>query len=100
MRKYTIAGLLLTALASPVALFWLLISRSHFSILAVAAIAVATGWVLNLAWAFAVDNGPSNEPSQATGDFFAVAARFGWVCPSVLVFLTWLVLHFITGGGT
>jgi len=76
--------LLLTALALPVAMFWLLKSRSGLSGLAAAAISVAAGWALNVAWAFAAH------------ESFAIAAAFGWICPTVLVLLTWLVWRFAT----
>jgi len=79
--------LLLTALALPVAMFWLLKSRSRLSGLAAAAISVAAGWALNLVWAFAAH------------ESFATAAAFGWVCPTVLVLLTWLVWRFATRRG-
>ena len=75
-------ALLLTALVLPVALFWLLKSRTSLSNLIAAAIAVAAGWALNLAWAFAAH--------EST----AIAATFGWVCPAVLVLLTWLVWRY------
>lgn len=75
-------ALLITALVLPVALFWLLKSRSRLSSSGVAAIAVAVGWALNLAWA------------SAAHESLVVAGIFGWVCPTVLVSLTWLVWRF------
>lgn len=74
--------LLVTALVLPVALFWLLKSRSRLSGLVVAVIAVAVGWGLNLAWAIIAD------------ESLAIASAFGWVCPAVLVLLTWRVWRF------
>jgi len=71
--------LLLTALVLPVVLFWLLRSRSRLNVLVVAGIAIAVGWALNLAWA------------SAAHQSLAIAGAFGWVCPAVLVLLTWLV---------
>jgi hypothetical protein len=87
MDKFVTTGLLLAALVLPVALFFLLRSRSRLHSLAVAAIAIATGWALNVAWAFSQAN---------TGETLSIAMRFGWACPSVLVFLTWLVWRFKT----
>lgn len=87
-------ALLLAALVLPVALFWLLKSRSRMNGLVAAAIAVATGWALNVAWALASQGSPSNAPSQANGDTLSIAIRFGWACPVVLVLLTWLVWRF------
>lgn len=72
-------ALLLTSLVLPVVLFWLLKSRSRMSGLVEAAIAVTAGWALSLAWAFVAH------------ESLAIAGAFGWVCPAVLVLLTWLV---------
>lgn len=75
--------LLSAALVLPVVLFWLLRSRvPQLSTSVAAAIAIATGWALSFAWAWAAH--------EST----AVAARFGWACPAILVFLTWLTLRF------
>jgi len=74
--------LLLTALVLPVVLFWLLKSRSRLNVPVVAGIAIAVGWALNLAWA------------SAAHESLAIAGAFGWVCPAVLVLLTWLVWRF------
>ena len=74
--------LLLAALVLPVALFWLLTSRSRLGGLVVAAIAVAVGWALSLAWA------------SAAHESLAIAGAFGWICPAVLVLLTRLVWRF------
>lgn len=74
--------LLLMALVLPVALFWLLKSRTRLHGLVSAAIAVAAGWALNVGWAFAAH--------EST----AIAVAFGWACPAVLVALTWLVWRF------
>lgn len=95
MKKFGTTALLLTALLLPVVVFWLLKSRSHLNGLVAAAIAVAIGWALNVAWAFASSQGGSvNVPSQANADTLSIAMRFGWACPAVLVFITWLVWHF------
>ncbi|GAB3385051.1 hypothetical protein [Lysobacter fragariae] len=74
--------LLLTALTLPVVLFWLLKSRSRPGGFIAATIAIASGWALNLAWAFVAH------------ESVAIAAAFGWVCPTILVGLTWLVWRF------
>ena len=74
--------LLVTALVLPVVLFWLLKSRSRLGGLTVAVIAVAAGWALNLAWA------------SVAHESLVVAGAFGWVCPTVLVLLTWLAWRF------
>jgi len=75
-------ALLVTALVLPVVLFWLLKSRARLNGWVAAAISVAGGWALNFAWASAAHESTS------------IAARFGWVCPTVLVALTWLVMRF------
>lgn len=98
MKKFAAAVLLLTALVLPVVMSWLLISRSEFSVPVAAVIAIASGWALNMVWAFAIGKTTPKDPSQANGNYFAIATRFGWACPAVLVLLTWLVWHFTTGG--
>jgi hypothetical protein len=99
MKKLGITALLITALLLPVIVFWLLRSRSHLNGVAAAAIAVVTGWALNVAWAFASQGSSTNGPSQANGDTLSIAMRFGWACPTVLVLITWLVWHFKTRHG-
>ena len=75
-------ALLLLALVVPVALFWVLKSRSRLSGPIVAAIAVAVGWALNVAWA------------STAHESLDIAKAYGWACPAVLVAITWLVWHF------
>ena len=94
MKNFATTALLLAALSLPVVMFWLLRSRSRLNGLAAAAIAVAAGWALNVAWAFASQGSSTNGPSQANADTLSIAMRFGWACPTVLVFLTWLVWRF------
>ena len=94
MKEFATTVLLLTALLAPVVLFWLLRSRSRLNGLTAGAIAVATGWALNVAWAFASHGSTTNDPSQVSGDTLSIAMRFGWACPAVLVFVTWLVWRF------
>ncbi|QSX79569.1 hypothetical protein [Agrilutibacter solisilvae] len=98
MPKFLVTAVLLAALFLPVALFWLLISHSALDIRVAAAVSVAAGWLLNLAWASAVTRVAPVDPAQPQGDTFTIAARFGWVCPSVLVLLTWLAWRFTSGG--
>ncbi|WP_157475063.1 hypothetical protein [Lysobacter sp. Root494] len=74
--------LLITALALPVVLFWLLRSRSRLSGVVASIIAVAAGWAMNVAWAFVAH------------ESVAIAGAFGWVCPAVLVLITWLAWRF------
>jgi hypothetical protein len=100
MENFAATALLLTAILLPVVLFWLLRSRSRLNGLAPAAIAVATGWALNVAWAYVSQGGTTNDPSPANGDTLSIAMRFGWACPTVLVLLTWLVWRFKTRRGT
>jgi hypothetical protein len=73
MKKVGITALLITALVLPVILFWLLRSRSHLNGVAAAGIAVATGWALNVAWAFASQGSITNAPSPANGDTLSIA---------------------------
>ena len=83
--------LLLAALAAPVALFLLLASQVHLNGWLAAAVAVAAGWALNVAWAMAVEKADAKQSPDARGNTLAVATRFGWACPSVLVLIAWLV---------
>ena len=93
MAKFTVTALLLSALVLPIVLFWQLSSHLLLGALAAAAIAVVSGWILNVSWAYATQ-ATTAQNSQADGRTLKIAAAFGWVCPVVLVFLTWLVLRF------
>jgi hypothetical protein len=95
MKNFAATALLITALVLPVALFLLLWSRLHLKGLVAAAIAIATGWALNMAWAFVAQGITAKDPSQADGSTLSIATYFGWVCPTVLVLLTWLIWHFL-----
>lgn len=99
MKKFATTALLLAALLLPIFLYWLLRSRLHLNGLAAAGIAVATGWALNVAWAFSSRGGSASVSSPGNADTLSVALRFGWACPTVLVFITWLVWHFATRRG-
>lgn len=77
-------ALLLAALVLPVVLFWLLRSRARLNGLVAAVIAAAAGWALSFSWA------------SVAHESIPVAARLGWVCPAVLVLLTWLVMRFMS----
>ena len=96
METFAVTALLITALALPVVLFLLLRLRSRLSSLTAAAIAVAAGWAFNLVYAFVTQEITAKDPSQANDGSLAIAAMFGWACPTVLVLLTWLVLRFAT----
>lgn len=93
MDHYAILALLLAALALPVVAFWLLRSRTRLHGLVAAGIAIALGWALNLAYAYAVQH--TAAPTPDADDNIAIAAAFGWACPTVLVLLTWLVWRFL-----
>jgi hypothetical protein len=82
MGKFMANALLLTALIVPVVSFWLLKSRFRLGSLIAAAISVAVGWALNVAWA------------SLANESVAIAAAYGWFCPTALVAITWLVLRF------
>jgi hypothetical protein len=95
MRKVAATVLLLMALALPVLLFWQLGSHSATSGLVAGAVAVAAGWTLNMAWAFAAQEATAGGAPPASTGNLKIAAAFGWVCPTVLVALTWLVVRFL-----
>ena len=94
MQKFAPAALLLAGLLLPIILFWQFRSRSRLNGWVAAAIAIATGWALNVGWAFASEASASDQ-SQAS-DTLSLAMRFGFFCPTVLVFFTWLVWRFKT----
>jgi len=94
MAKFTVTVLLLSALVLPIVLFWQLGSRWLLNPLAAGAIAVAAGWILNVIWAYST-KATTVQDSQADSRTLKIAAAFGWVCPVVLVFVTWLVLRFV-----
>lgn len=89
-------ALMWVALMLPVTMFLLLKLRTRMSGLLAAAVSVAAGWALNVAYAFTAQATASPDPSQSTEGYVSIAALFGWACPSVLVSLTWLVLHLAT----
>ena len=95
MEKFTVTALLVMALALPIALFLLLLSRFHLNGLVAAAIAVMAGWALNVAWALAAQRTASAATPQINADTVSIAAYFGWACPAVLVLLTWLLWRFV-----
>ena len=94
MGKVTTNALLLTALALPIVLFWQLGTHPALGIVVAAAIAVAAGWALNVAWAFAANKTIAQDATPGSAGNLKIALAFGWACPVVLVFLTWLVLRF------
>jgi hypothetical protein len=95
MGQFLVVALLLAGLTVPIVLFVVLLSRSRLHPLFAAAVAVAAGWLLNVAWAFAVQETAAKDASNAEAGTLAIALGFGWVCPTVLVFLAWLVRRFM-----
>jgi hypothetical protein len=83
MQKFAATSLLFAGLVLPVVVFWLLQSRAHFGAPIAAAISIAIGWAMSYGWA------------TTAKESIAVAAKFGWACPAVLVFLTWLVMRWV-----
>ncbi|MCG2584168.1 hypothetical protein [Massilia sp. TS11] len=82
MKNFISRALLLAAIAGPIVLFLLLMPQVHIFI--AAAVSVAIGWTLNVAWARATQD-QSNR---------SIAVRFGWACPTLLVLVTWIIRHF------
>ena len=100
MQKLLSTALLILALATPVALFSLFLTRYGLGIPVAAAIAIVTGWALNVLWAFVVGKAPPAKPQKSNQNFLSIAIRFGWVCPTVLVFVVWLVWYFTIQAGS
>jgi hypothetical protein len=97
MEKFATTILLLTALALPVVLFLLFRPRSRLGVLVAAAVAVAAGWSFNIACVYATEAMAAvRDPSQVNSASVAIAVGFGWVCPLILVLITWLAWHFVT----
>ena len=91
MGSLASTALLLAALALPVVLFRLLRSRLRVTGPWAAAVAIVTGWALNVVWAYAL----TQESPQTNEETLSIALRFGWLCPTILVLLTWLVWRFL-----
>ena len=94
MENATTTTLLLVSLVTPIVVFWTLRARARMRASVAAAISVAAGWVLNVAWAFAVQATTANDAARVDDDPLAIAAGLGWLCPSLLVLLSWLALRF------
>lgn len=85
--------LLIIALVTPVFVFWRVRSRAGWNAWVVAGLAVATGWALNVAWAWSVHAAAAGDAVAGEEDTLRIALMFGWVCPTVLVLLTALVMR-------
>lgn len=86
MKNIVPAALFIASLIVPIVLFWWLRTRSRVKSLIAAAITIAIGWGLNLAWASVA----GNELSNGDMDTMAIATKFGWFCPTFLVAVTWV----------
>ena len=82
-------ALLVLGLVLPVVVFLGLRSRTRWHGGIAAAIAIAIGWAANAGWAAASATGDAEG-----ADMLAIALRFGWACPAVLVAVTWGVMAF------
>lgn len=106
MKRPLAIVLLVVALVAPVAGFLRLAAMPGMQHWLAAVVAVAAGWALNVAWALAVERAEAAQfaqfaqarqaaqaaaPADERGRTLAIAARFGWICPSVLVLLAWLL---------
>lgn len=89
MENFAPTALLIASLIVPAVLFWWLRTRSPLNGFVAAAVAIAAGWALNLAWAFVA----GNDLPQGDMDTMSIATWFGWFCPTALVSITWLVLR-------
>jgi hypothetical protein len=96
MEHFATTVLLLTALALPVLLFLLFRPRSHLRALVAAIVGVAAGWSFNVACVFATEAIAAKGPAQADASNLAIAVTYGWVCPLILVLISWVVWHFAT----
>ena len=99
MTAFANAVLLLAALALPVLVFMLFRPRTRAATLLAAALAIALGWAFNVACVVALQALAVGEGTPADPSMLAVATRFGWACPSVLVLLTALVWRWVARRG-
>ena len=95
MENIAVFILWLTSLALPVIVFLLFRPRSRLRSLLAAAVAIAAGWSFNLAYVVAAQAITAKDPSEINGAAHAFAAVLGWVMPTALVLITWLVWGFI-----
>ncbi len=90
MKQSLPALLLIAALILPVALFLWLWQGLHAGLGLAASAGVGVGWGLNVAWAFASRRREADLRLAEQQNTLGIAARFGWVCPAVLVLLAWV----------
>ncbi|WMW81820.1 hypothetical protein RF679_05935 [Undibacterium cyanobacteriorum] len=83
---------LLAGLILPVVLMIMFRSTASTQILLIALAAIGSGWLCNIVWAsttaIEVVDGGASETRK-------IAIKFGWICPSVLVLLTFVIQLFL-----
>ena len=91
MKKLISLLSLLAGLILPIVLMIILRSPSYSQSLLIALGAIVAGWICNVIWASTTileigDGGPAETRK--------IALKFGWICPSVLVLVTFIVQLF------
>jgi hypothetical protein len=87
---------LLIAIAVPIVVFWTTRARFDWKVWKSAALAIVLGWAMNVIWASMAQNAPT---APADSDLMTIAVGFGWICPLLLVAMTWLTLR-LSGRGS
>lgn len=91
MTAFANAVLLLTAVLLPLLLFLLLRARSRGGNALAAVVAIGAGWAFNVACIVAMQALAAAAGEAADPALVSVATRFGWVCPTLLVGVAWVV---------
>ena len=76
------------AVITPIVLFLVLWGEGLNRFVA-AAISVVAGWILGVAWALTAFDHRNGDRRN-----IAIATRYGWACPTVLVLGSWIARHF------
>jgi len=88
MTKSSANAVLVIAVVAPVVIFALLAGAGlphHVAAL----VAVILGWSLSMSWARAAGSAALSGDQVERAQALKVAVRFGWICPALLVGLTW-----------
>jgi len=88
MTKFSANAVLVITVAMPVVLFALL-SAAGLPLRIAVLVAVVLGWSLSISWARTASPGARSGNEGERAATVKVAVRFGWICPAVLVGLTW-----------
>lgn len=83
--------LLVLGLIVPVSLFLLLLAQPRLGLAPAALVSVLAGWAINVGWALATRRQLPEAGDAAAQNTLAIALRFGWLCPALMVLVAWAV---------